>query len=127
MTEATIDTPAKDHTTLPPGDYCIVELFGHTTMVGRYAEVERFGAKMMALEPLFNNTMLPAIFHGGSAIYRLTPCSAKVAWDRQPKNTYQIPQSLAATIPEALLNGPTDVGSRYEEDSRDDEADPDYH
>ena len=33
----------------PPGEYAIVELFGHTTLVGRIAEVERFGAKMMAL------------------------------------------------------------------------------
>ena len=27
----------------PPGEYAIVELFGHTTLVGRISEIERFG------------------------------------------------------------------------------------
>ena len=51
---------------LPGGDYCIVELFGHVTLVGRYKEVEQFGTKMMAIEPLFQDTLLPAVFHGGA-------------------------------------------------------------
>jgi hypothetical protein len=88
---------------LPAGEYAIVELFGHQTMVGRITEVERFGAKMMALESLYCDQLLPAVFHGGAAIYRLTPCSATVAWERRPKRSYQIPPSLAATLPQALL------------------------
>ena len=47
----------------PPGDYCILELFGHMTLVGRFCEVERFGTKMLAIEPLFNSILLPAVFH----------------------------------------------------------------
>jgi hypothetical protein len=88
---------------LPPGDYAICELMGHQTLVGRMAEVERFGVKMLALEPLFNGYLLPVIFQGGPSIYRLTPCSAAVAWARQPKNAYQLPPSIAATLPPAAL------------------------
>jgi hypothetical protein len=90
----------SDH---PPGEYAIVELFGHTTLVGRIAEVERFGAKMMALEPLFRGELLPAIFHGGAAIYRLTPCSAEVAFARQPEQEWQIPAAVRCIVPPALL------------------------
>ena len=88
---------------LPEGEWAIVELMGHQTLVGRMAEVERFGTKMLALEPLFNGHLLPVIFQGGAAIYRLTPCSAAVAWARQPKNAYQLPPSIAATLPAAAL------------------------
>jgi hypothetical protein len=101
--------PREDDAALagpPPGEYCIVELFGHTTLVGRFSEVERFGTKMLALEPLFNQQILPPVFHGGAAIYRLTPCSAEVAWKRQPTQKYQLPPAIFATVPEALLPAP---------------------
>ena len=97
------ETPAKEY---PAGDYCIVELFGHTTLVGRYAEIERFGAKMLALEPLFMDTLLPAIFHGGAAIYRLTPCSAEVAYRDQPRREYQLPAAVRVIVPPLLLRPP---------------------
>ena len=88
---------------LPPGEYAIVELFGHTTLVGRIAEVERFGAKMLAMEPIYAGKLLPAIFHGGAAIYRLTPCDAEVALKQAPTSPYQIPPSLRAVVPPPLL------------------------
>lgn len=87
----------------PPGEYAIVELFGHTTLVGRIAEIERFGAKMMALEPLFRGELLPAVFHGGAAIYRLTPCSAEIAFARQPKQEWQLPTPIRCIVPPVLL------------------------
>jgi hypothetical protein len=87
----------------PPGEYAIIELFGHTTLVGRIAEVERFGTKMLAIEPLFDDTLLGVVFHGGAAIYRLTPCSAAVAYARQPRQGYQLPPSIRAILPDALL------------------------
>ena len=89
--------------TMPPGEYAIVELFGHTTLVGRIAEVERFGTKMLAIEPLFGGALLDPVFHGGAAIYRLTPCSAEIAWKEQPRREYQLPPSIRVTIPAALL------------------------
>lgn len=90
----------------PPGEYAIVELFGHTTLVGRIAEIERFGAKMLAIEPLFNNAFLGVVFHGGAAIYRLTPCSAEVAWHRQAKQPYELPTAIRATLAPEQLPAP---------------------
>ena len=90
-TEATQEAAPINY---PEGDYAIVELFGHTTLIGRVAEVERFGAKFLALEPLFNGTLLPAIFHGGAAIYRLTPCSRQIAWERQHKEGWSLPPTI---------------------------------
>ena len=91
---------------LPEGEYAIVELFGHTTLIGRIAEVERFGAKMLALEPLFRDELLPAVFHGGAAIYRLTPCTAAVAYAKQPRREYQLPDAIRCIVPELLLAAP---------------------
>ena len=90
----------------PPGEYAIVELFGHTTLVGRISEIERFGAKMLAIEPLFKGMMLDPVLHGGAAIYRMTPCSAEIAWARQPTLDYQLPPSILAVVPSALLEAP---------------------
>jgi hypothetical protein len=95
--------PAQDPKS---GEFAIVELFGRTTLVGRVAEVERFGGKLLAIEPLFNGTLLPAVFHAGAAIYRLTPCSAEVAYKRQPTQGYQLPPSVAAIVPPELLPAP---------------------
>jgi len=107
---------------LPAGDYAIVELFRHTTLVGRIAEVERFGTKMLAIEPLFNGTLLPAVFHGGTAIYRLTPCSADVAWERQPRQNYQLPPAILATVPLGMLP-PVDLATRWDDAAEDNDGD----
>jgi hypothetical protein len=108
-------------TELPAGDYAIVELFGHTTLVGRIAEVERFGAKMLALEPLFNGHLLDPVFHGGAAIYRLTPCSKEVAWDRQPTQNFMLPPSILATVPPLMLP-PVEPAPRWNEAGDDEES-----
>jgi hypothetical protein len=99
---------------LPPGEYAIVELFGHVTLIGRIAEVERFGAKMLAIEPLFAGQLLPCVFHGGSAIYRLTPCDAATAFRHQPHAAYQLPVTIRAIVPPALLPGPAAPDSEHE-------------
>ena len=81
------------------GEYAIVELFGHTTLVGRITEVERFGAKMMAIELLFGGKLLDPIYHGGAAIYRLSPCSRQLAWERQHREAWQVPTAIRAVLP----------------------------
>lgn len=43
------------------------------------------------------------VFHGGAAIYRLTPCSAEVAWDQQPRHAWQLPPPIRATLPPGLI------------------------
>lgn len=96
----------SDMTPLPGGDYCIVELFGHVTLVGRYKEVEQFGTKMMAIEPLFQDALLPVVFHGGAAIYRLTPCEPETARKHQPTVGYQLPPAIRANVPDMLLPAP---------------------
>ena len=111
----------------PPGDYCILELFGRTTLVGRYGEVEQFGAKMLAIEPLFDGTLLPVVFHGGAAIYRLTPCCAAAAFAHQPRENYELPSAIRVTLPELLLAAPATSRTVDETDPEDDEdpTDPD--
>ncbi len=98
-----VHEPFRETEELPPGEYAIVEFFGHVTLVGRISEVERFGVQMLAIQPLFNNMLLPAVFHGGASIYRLTPCSPSVAWERQPTHQYQLPPPIFATVPQGAL------------------------
>lgn len=106
---------------LPGGDYCIVELFGHVTLVGRYREVEMFGTKMMAIEPLFQDTLLPVVFHGGAAIYRLTPCEPETARKHQPTMGYQLPPAVRANVPVALLES-SESSRVYDVDEDDDRS-----
>ncbi|MBX9859026.1 MAG: hypothetical protein K2Y20_05460 [Sphingomonas sp.] len=91
---------------LPAGDYAIVEILGHRTMVGRVTEVERFGTKLLAIEPLFDGKLLPEVLVGGSSIYQFTPCTAEVAAKRTPTRAYELPRSVAATLPPAALPAP---------------------
>jgi len=113
-------TPASQ---LPDGEYAIVELLGHSTLVGRIYEIERFGTKMLAMEPLFRNTLLPAVYHGGGSIYRLTPCSKEVAWARHPQSSYQLPPAIQAIVPPDLL--PPPVGFSPGVPEEEDDYDPD--
>ena len=106
------ETPKVDY---PPGEYAIVELMGHSVLIGRYAEVEAFGTKMLAIEPLFNDTLLPAVLQAGGAISRLTPCSAAVAFSRQPRQIYQLPGPVRAVVPAALLPAPGPVDGEFDE------------
>lgn len=88
---------------MPSGEYAIVEALGHRTLVGRVAEIERFGTKMLQVEPLFGDVMLGPVLLGGGSIYQFTPCSPAVAFNRRPKQTYNLPGSVAATIPVLAL------------------------
>lgn len=92
----------------PPGDYAIVELFGHQTLVGRVTEVERFGTKMLALEAIYRSTLLPATLHGGASIYRMTPCDAETAFRQQPRHDWQLPASLRTILPPIALPAASD-------------------
>jgi hypothetical protein len=87
----------------PPGEYAVVELMGHTTLAGRIQEVERFGIKMLAIEPIFRGELLGIVFQGGASIYRLTPCTAEVAFSEAPVSEYGLPSAIRATIPLAML------------------------
>ena len=102
------DEPQPDPA-LPDGEYAIVEIFGHVTLVGRIEEVERFGTKMLAIQPIYQKALLPPVYYGGSAIYGLTPCTMATALKRSPTETYQLPLALRATLaPLALPHGAED-------------------
>lgn len=92
--------------TLPAGEYAIVEILGHRTLVGRVEEIERFGSKLMQIEPLFGSKLLPAVLIGGGSIYQFTPCSAETAALRQPKSDWQLPASIRAALPQSALPSP---------------------
>lgn len=100
MTEDTVPAP------LPDGDYAIAEILGHRTIVGRYAEVDRFGTKMLAIEPLFDGQLLDTVFIGGASIYQLTPCTADIAAKQQPRHRYQLPASVAVIVPPSVVPAP---------------------
>ena len=105
---AEVMPPAAPWQDLPEGQYAIVELMGHTTLVGRVTEIERFGTKMMGIEVLFAGQLLPVILQGGAAIYRLTMCSLETAWKGQhkPEHIWRLPDPIKAIVPAALLPAP---------------------
>lgn len=88
------------------GEFAIVEILGHSTLVGRIAEVERFGTKLCQVEPIYKGEMLPPVFVGGASIYRLTPCSAEVAFRKAPQSDYLLPAPVRARLPVQELPAP---------------------
>ena len=119
------DTPEPK--AYPPGDYAIAELFGHTTIVGRISEVEKFGTKMLAIEPLFNDTLMDPIFQGGASIYRLSPCSVEVAFKEQPRKEWQLPAAVRVLVPLALLPPPEpERRGSWEDNEDEDDSDLDF-
>lgn len=116
MTEATSIAAAE----MPEGEYAIVEALGHRTLVGRVAEVERFGTKMLQVEPLFGDVMLGPILLGGSSIYQFTPVSAATAFARRPTQTYNLPPSVAATIPPLALPSNNELPGFFDVEDEDD-------
>src|SRR4051794_22454140 len=88
---------------LPAGDYAIVELLGHRTLIGRVTEVEQFGSKMLGIEPIYQGRLLAQVLHGGGSIYSFVRCTAEVAVSRSPKYLYQLPAAVVATMPPELL------------------------
>jgi hypothetical protein len=106
MTDTDARGTGPESQAIPDGEYAIVEMMGHRTMVGRITEIERFGTNMLSIEPLLRDTLLPAVLTTGASIYQLTPCSKEVAQARQPKNEYSLPTSVAAALPPAMLPSP---------------------
>ena len=94
---------------LPEGEYAIVELLGHRTLIGRVAEVERFGTKMLQIEPILAGRLLDPVLHGGGSIYAFTPCSRDVAAERAPMELWQLPPTVRAIAPPSLLSAPAEA------------------
>jgi hypothetical protein len=88
---------------MPSGEYATVEIVGRRTLVGRVTEVDRFGTKLLQVEPLFNGHMLAPVFVGGSSIYQFTSCDAATALRRQAKSQYDLPSAVFDTIAPELI------------------------
>lgn len=99
------DETAND---LPDGEYAVIEVLGHRTYVGRVEEVERFGAKLLSIEPLYRGQLLPALLVGGNSIYQFTPCDKATARQKSPKESWQLPASVRAVLPPEALPAPAD-------------------
>ena len=110
---------AEPEVTLPAGDYAIVEIMGKRTLIGRITEIERFGQKLMQIEPLFASQLQEPVLISGASIYMFTPCSAEVALKRQPKETWQLPAPVAATLPPQLLPAPSSRFYGHDDDDDD--------
>lgn len=91
---------------LPDGDYAIVELLGHRTLVGLCCEVEMFGTKLLRVEPIWQGRLLDPVYHHGSALYGLTPCSKDVALKHAPTGEYQLPAPIRARLLPEQLTAP---------------------
>ncbi len=99
---------ATQREALPDGEYAIAEILGHRTIIGRVTEVERFGTKLMAIEPILAGKLLPAVLVGGSSIYQFTPCTKERAAERAPTEEYYLPASVRAALPPTALPAPDD-------------------
>lgn len=105
---------------LPKGEYAIVEQLGHRTFVGRVEEIERFGAKMLQVEPIYQGALLGPILLGGSTLFAFTPCSPEVAAAKGAKYDYQLTASVRATLPALALPAPDPAGCTCEPGVADD-------
>lgn len=114
------DTTPISASDMPEGDYAIVEVLGHRTYVGRVTEIERFGTKMLQVEPMFGDVMLGPVQIGGGSIYQLTPCTAAIAYARRPQETWQIAAPVAATIPPIALPSSEELPSFLDDDEEPD-------
>lgn len=106
--EATASANEYPRPALPDGEYAIVEQLGHRTMIGRVAEVERFGAKLMQIEVIFDGQLLTPTFIGGGGVYAFTPVPVEIAAARAATSRYQLPPAIAALVPPQALPAPDD-------------------
>ena len=90
----------------PAGNYAVVEILGHQTLVGRVEDVERFGTSMLKIEPIYRGQLLGPVFQGGASIDRFSPCTAEQAYERSPEYSYHLPSAVRALLPDDLQDKP---------------------
>ena len=111
----------------PAGNYARVELFGHQTVWGRVSEVEAFGAKMCAIEPILAGKLLPSFSVGGAAIYRITPVDAGTAFGHAPTEPgWSKTETLRLLAPTAKEITADDVDDAHREYNSEHPDHPDY-
>jgi hypothetical protein len=83
---------------LPAGQYAVVEQLGHARFVGRFEQVEAFGAQFLKIEPLFGDWLLPPVLLGGASLYRFTPCTPSTAWNLRARYRHELPSCVHPQI-----------------------------
>lgn len=94
---------------LPDGDYAIVEMLGHRTYAGRVSEIERFGSKLCAIEPIYKGALLEPVLISGGSIYQFTPCTKTVALAYAPTEDCYLAAPVRERLPVELLASETDM------------------
>lgn len=70
----------SDNEIKPIQTWAIVELMGHVKSAGMVSEETHFGTVLLRLDvPESNGNPARTEFYGGSALFRLTPCTEEVA------------------------------------------------
>lgn len=107
-------TPAED---APEHQYAIVEIMGHRKLVGRIAEVERFGVKFLRVEPMFAGAVMGVeTFVQPASIFCLTPVQHATAVRYAPTERYNLPDVIAAASAHLIALPPPAEGE-VEEDT----------
>lgn len=92
----------------PEGQFAKVEMMGHRTLFGRVSEVERFGAKLMRIEPIFAGKLIAdaEVLINGASLYCFTPLTAAQAFANAPDRSYLANETIN------LLIAPPPAGDR---------------
>ena len=83
----------------PADEWAKVEIFGHRQHVGRIAEVERFGTKMLRIdEPTADPEVFTTHFYGGGSVFSITPVTEQAAREWVARYRYVPPPRPALSV-----------------------------
>lgn len=81
-----------------PGEWVLLEVFGHRRHWGLLTEVERFGAKLARIDEFLPDGEAPVAthFYAGGAIFSVTPVTeetarARASWNHPPPAVQSLP------------------------------------
>lgn len=79
----------QPNNTTAPGEWVLLEVFGHRRHWGLLTEVERFGAKLARIDEFPPDATEPTAthFYGGASIFSITPVTEESA--RQQVGDYR--------------------------------------
>lgn len=103
MNDTLADQLAPALPELPEGDYAIVEIMGHRTLVGMIEEITRFGSALLQITPILRGQFIGPVLVNGGSIYQLTPCTKEQALKHAPSEDWELPTPVRAALPTALI------------------------
>ena len=98
---------------LPTEEWAKVEIFGHRQHVGRIAEVERFGTKMLRIdEPTADPAVFTTHFYGGASVFSIAPVTEEAARGWVARYRYVPPPRPALSVDGGPVDGDPDDDGR---------------